>query len=340
MNRSYKEAGVNKEEGYRSVSLMKKYASKTAGKNVLGELGSFASLYAMPRMNEPVLVSGTDGVGTKLEIALEYKAYSTIGIDCFAMCANDILCHGAKPLFFLDYIACGKLEAETASEIVRGISDVCLKADCSLVGGETAEMPGFYKTGDYDVAGFCVGAVEKKEIIDGSKVRKGDILLGIESSGVHSNGFSLIRMLFKDMEEDFEGAPLYKTLLEPTRVYVTPVLNLIKEVEIRGMAHITGGGLPENLPRTIPQGLGAAVDKSAVHVPGIFHYIQEQGVDEKEMWSTFNMGVGFVVIIPEKDLKKAVLLLSAEGLQSFPMGTIADALIDDKTGEEIRFWFG
>jgi len=339
LNKSYKEAGVDKEEGYRSVSLMKEHAAKTAGENVLGGLGSFASLYAMPRMNEPVLVSGTDGVGTKLEIALKYGSYSTIGIDCFAMCANDILCHGAKPLFFLDYIACGRLEAETAAEIVKGISDACLEADCSLVGGETAEMPGFYKTGDYDVAGFCVGAVERNEIVDGSKVQKGDILLGIESSGIHSNGFSLIRMLFHDMEGNFEGKPLYRSLLEPTRIYVNPVLKLLREVEIRGMAHITGGGLPENLPRTIPRGLVAAVDKSSVPVPAVFRHIQGQGVDEEEMWNTFNMGAGFVLVIPENDLGKAVELLKNEGLGAFPIGRVENAGSAPAAEREKRFCF-
>ena len=322
MSKNYKEAGVDKEEGYRSVSLMKEHAAKTADRNVLGGLGSFASLYALPAMEEPVLVSGTDGVGTKLEIALKHRVYDTVGKDCFAMCANDVLCHGAKPLFFLDYLACGKLEAEVASEIVKGISEACTEAQCSLVGGETAEMPGFYREGDYDVAGFCVGAVERKEIVDGSKVREGDLLLGIESSGVHSNGFSLVRMLFKDMEADFEGSPLYKTLLTPTTIYVTPVLKLLGQIDIRGMAHITGGGLPENLPRTIPEGLGVRVEKSSIPVPSIFKLIREQGVGEEEMWNTFNMGTGFVLVIDPGDVQTARRVLEEEGLNSFVTGSV------------------
>ena len=322
MSKNYKDSGVDKKEGYRSVSLMKEHAAKTADRNVLGELGSFASLYALPAMDEPVLVSGTDGVGTKLEIALKYKIYNTVGKDCFAMCANDVLCHGAEPLFFLDYLACGKLEAEVASEIVKGISEACTEAGCSLVGGETAEMPGFYREGDYDVAGFCVGAVERKKIVDGSKVKEGDLLLGIESSGVHSNGFSLVRMLFKDMDSDFEGSPLYETLLTPTTIYVKPVLKLLGHTDIHGMAHITGGGLPENLPRTIPKGFGVRVEKDSIPVPSIFRYIQKQGVEEEEMWNTFNMGTGFVLVMDSGNIQTARRLLEKEGLKSFVIGSV------------------
>ncbi len=333
MSKSYEDAGVNKEEGYRAVSLMKKHAESTSCGNVLNTLGSFASLYALPPMEEPVLVSGADGVGTKLEIALRYKIYDTVGTDCFAMCANDILCHGAHPLFFLDYLACGKLEAEVASKIVKGISTACREAGCALVGGETAEMPGFYRDGDYDVAGFCVGAVEKKEIIDGSKVEKGDVLLGLASSGIHSNGFSLIRSLFDDMSINFDGKPLYKIFLTPTRIYVKPVLSVLEKIDVHGMAHITGGGLPENLPRSLPDGLSAVVDKESVKIPPVFDFIKDRGVEEHEMWSTFNMGIGFVLILHPDKTADAAELLEEEGITAYEIGRV----VKNKRGD--KFWF-
>ena len=247
---SYKESGVNIEEGYRSVKLIKEYAARTMSNLVLNGLGSFAGMIELPEgYKKPVLISGTDGVGTKLAIACKKKKYDTVGIDCVAMCVNDILCHGAKPLFFLDYIACGKLEAEVSADLVKGVSEGCLQSDCALIGGETAEMPGFYQEGDYDIAGFAVGVADKDKIIDGSKIKKGDKLIGIASSGIHSNGYSLVRKLFTDLDMKFEGEEVWKTLITPTKIYVKPVLKLLENFEIKGMAHVTGGGFIENVPR-------------------------------------------------------------------------------------------
>ncbi|OQY33792.1 MAG: phosphoribosylformylglycinamidine cyclo-ligase [Spirochaetaceae bacterium 4572_59] len=311
---TYKDSGVDKKEGYRAIDLIKSKVAETHNENVLTGLGSFASLYALKDYKNPVLVSGTDGVGTKLALAFQKKVYNTVGQDCFAMCANDILCQGAKPLFFLDYLACGKLDAEVSSQLVIGMAEACKEADCSLVGGETAEMPGFYKDGDYDMAGFCVGVVEQDRIINGSSVDEGDIILALSSNGVHSNGFSLVRKLLEEANDDFEGEPVYKELLKPTKVYVSSILPVLDQFpgEIHGMAHITGGGLPENLPRTIPEGLCARLDKSAVPVLPIFRYLQKKGVPEKEMWGTFNMGVGFVLIVnPDKEKKISRALADA-----------------------------
>ena len=238
---TYKEAGVNIEEGYKSVKLIKEYAKKTMSEYVLNGLGSFAGMVELPEgYKKPVLVSGTDGVGTKLEIAFKTKKYDTVGIDCVAMCVNDILCHGAKPLFFLDYIACGKLEAEVAADLVKGVSEGCIQSDCALVGGETAEMPGFYKEGEYDIAGFAVGIVDKDKIINGKDIKPGDKLIGIASSGIHSNGFSLVRKLYEDLDEEFNGKEVWKTLITPTKIYVKPILSLLEKFNIKGMAHITG----------------------------------------------------------------------------------------------------
>ncbi len=301
---TYKDSGVDKEEGYRAVDLIKSKVAETHNGNVLTGLGSFASLYALKNYKNPVLVSGTDGVGTKLALAFQKKVYDTVGQDCFAMCANDILCQGAKPLFFLDYLACGKLDAEVSSQLVIGMAEACKAADCSLVGGETAEMPGFYKDGDYDMAGFCVGVVEQDRIINGTTVKEGDILLGLGSNGVHSNGFSLVRRLVDNPDEDFQGSPVYRELLKPTRVYVSSILSALDQFRdgIHGMAHITGGGLPENLPRTIPEGLCAEVDKTSVPVLPIFRFLEKKGVPEDEMWGTFNMGIGFVLVVdPAKE---------------------------------------
>ena len=249
----YKQAGVNIEEGYRAVGKYRELAAKTANSAVLNGIGSFAGMYSLKKfsatMEEPVLVSGTDGVGTKLDIAFKMKKYDTVGIDCVAMCVNDILCHGAQPLFFLDYLACGKLDADVAAELVKGVSVGCRETGSVLLGGETAEMPGFYDEGKYDIAGFAVGIADRKKIIDGAKIREGDTLLGIASSGVHSNGFSLIRRVIPDLHEDFGGMPIGLALLEPTRLYVRPILSLMEKLEIRGMANITGGGFYENVPR-------------------------------------------------------------------------------------------
>ena len=310
MNNTYKSAGVDKEEGYKTVDKIKSAVAETHNKNVLNNLGSFGAFYAIGEYKNPVLVSGTDGVGTKLKIALDTKKYDSIGIDCFAMCANDILCHGAKPLFFLDYLACGKLDSNVASEIVLGMVKACKDNECALIGGETAEMPGMYQVGDYDVAGFCVGIVERDEIIDGSKIKKGDKIIAIPSSGFHSNGFSLVRKVFPNFEEEFEGKPLYETLLEPTRLYYQPIHQLLKEVSLSGIAHITGGGLIENVPRIIPNGLCAAIQTEKIRIPSIMLELEKRGnVDRMEMFGTFNMGVGMVVVVDEKDAEKVLSML-------------------------------
>ena len=310
MNNTYKSAGVDKEEGYKTVDKIKSAVAETHNKNVLNNLGSFGAFYAIGEYKNPVLVSGTDGVGTKLKIALDTKKYDSIGIDCFAMCANDILCHGAKPLFFLDYLACGKLDSNVASEIVLGMVKACKDNECALIGGETAEMPGMYQVGDYDVAGFCVGIVERDEIIDGSKIKKGDKIIAIPSSGFHSNGFSLVRKVFPDFEEEFEGKPLYETLLEPTRLYYQPIHKLLKVVSLSGIAHITGGGLIENVPRIIPNGLCAAIQTEKIRILSIMLELEKRGnIDRMEMFGTFNMGVGMVVVVDEKDAEKVLSTL-------------------------------
>ena len=310
MNNTYKSAGVDKEEGYKTVDKIKSTVAETHNKNVLNNLGSFGAFYAIGEYKNPVLVSGTDGVGTKLKIALDTKKYDSIGIDCFAMCANDILCHGAKPLFFLDYLACGKLDSNVASEIVLGMVKACKDNECALIGGETAEMPGMYQVGDYDVAGFCVGIVERDEIIDGSKIKKGDKIIAIPSSGFHSNGFSLVRKVFPNFEEEFEGKPLYETLLEPTRLYYQPIHQLLKVVGLSGIAHITGGGLIENVPRIIPNGLCAEIRTEKIRIPSIMLELEKRGnVDRMEMFGTFNMGVGMVVVVDEKDAEKVLFTL-------------------------------
>ncbi len=307
---TYKSAGVDKEEGYKTVDKIKKAVSETHNKNVLNNLGSFGAFYEIGGYKNPVLVSGTDGVGTKLKVALDSKKYDSIGVDCFAMCANDIICHGAKPLFFLDYLACGKLDSEIAAEIVMGMVEACKDNNCALIGGETAEMPGMYKAGDYDVAGFCVGIVEKNEIIDGSKIKKGDKIIALPSSGFHSNGFSLVRKIFPDFNEEFEGKPLYQTLLVPTRLYFKPIHRVLEEIKLLGIAHITGGGLIENVPRIIPEGLCAKIDTSKIKIPNIMLELEKRGnIDRMEMFGTFNMGVGMVIVIDEKHSGKVLDLL-------------------------------
>jgi phosphoribosylformylglycinamidine cyclo-ligase len=319
----YKDSGVDKEEGYKAVDLIKEAVSRTHGLGVLGGLGSFGSLFEIPSgVKNPVLVSGTDGVGTKLEIACTTKNYDTVGQDCFAMCANDILCHGAKPLFFLDYLACGKLDANVSSRLVKGIANACEEAGCALVGGETAEMPGFYKEGDYDLAGFCVGIVDKTKIINGSDIDKGNVLIGLPSNGLHSNGFSLTRKVLPDYNVDFNGAPLYEELLKPTKVYVTQVLELLGGFNIKGMAHITGGGLIENLPRIIPDGLCGTVRKDSFPRTDIFKLIESKGVSEEEMWGTYNMGIGFILVVPSEQAKAIQQVLLSSGEDSYLIGEI------------------
>lgn len=319
---SYKDAGVDKEEGYKAVELMKQKVQKTLNANVLSGLGSFGAFYALGNYKEPVLVSGTDGVGTKLKVAFATGKYDTVGQDCVAMCVNDILCHGAKPLFFLDYLACGKLDANIAAEIVGGIADGCEQAGAALVGGETAEMPGFYKEGEYDIAGFAVGVVERSEVIDGSQVKAGDKIIAIPASGLHSNGFSLVRKLITNFQEEFDGKPMYETLLTPTKIYVKPVQAVLEKFQVNGMAHITGGGLIENVPRTLHNSVDAIVNKNNIQLPAIFDRLIELGVEKDEMFGTFNMGVGFVLIVNEKDEQGVLATLKEAGEDAYVIGDI------------------
>ena len=307
---TYKSAGVDKEEGYKTVDKIKSAVAETHNKNVLNNLGSFGAFYEIGGYRNPVLVSGTDGVGTKLKVALDTKKYDSIGIDCFAMCANDIVCHGAKPLFFLDYLACGKLDADVAAEIVMGMVKACKDNECALIGGETAEMPGMYQPGDYDVAGFCVGIVEKDQVIDGSKIKKADKIIALPSSGFHSNGFSLVRKIFPDFNEEFEGKPIHETLLIPTKLYYQNIKKLMENIEINGIAHITGGGLIENVPRIIPNGLCATINEREIKVPSVMLELERRGnIDRMEMHGTFNMGVGMTVVVDEKYVDKCLELI-------------------------------
>ena len=323
---NYKSAGVNKEEGYQTVHKIKDAVASTHNKNVLNGIGSFGAFYELGKYRNPVLVSGTDGVGTKLRIALDVKKYDTVGVDCFAMCANDILCHGAKPLFFLDYLACGKLDSDVAAEIVGGIVKACKETDCALIGGETAEMPGMYEIGDYDVAGFCVGIVEKDEIIDGSKIQAGDVVIALPSSGFHSNGFSLVRKVFPDFYEEWNGKPLYETLLEPTKLYGKTILGLMQEVELNGIAHITGGGLIENVPRILPKGLGVEIQKANIQVPEIMQELQQRAsITEDEMFGTFNMGVGMVVVVREELKELTIKKLSELSEEAYVIGKVVES---------------
>ncbi|NYV28238.1 phosphoribosylformylglycinamidine cyclo-ligase [Streptobacillus felis] len=320
---TYKESGVDKEEGYKAVTLMKEKVAKTHNSSVLNNLGSFGAMYELGKYENPVLVSGTDGVGTKLEIALKQKKYDTVGIDAVAMCVNDILCHGAKPLFFLDYLACGKLSAEVAAELVSGVAQGCFDSGAALIGGETAEMPGFYKPGDYDIAGFCVGVVEKDKIINGSKVKPGDVIIGLASSGFHSNGYSLIRKIFSDYNEVVLGKKVDEILLTPTRIYVKNILKILEKFNVNGMAHITGGGLIENLPRAMAKDMSPVVFKDKVVVPEIFRELQRRGnVSDEEMFGTFNMGVGFTLIVNKEDVENILAELETLGEKAFVIGHI------------------
>lgn len=319
----YSDAGVNKEEGYQTVSKIKEMVQSTHSPNVLNGLGSFGAFYELGKYQQPVLVSGTDGVGTKLRIALDVKKYDSVGIDCVAMCVNDILCHGAQPLFFLDYLACGQLDSDIAAEIIGGIAKACKETNCSLIGGETAEMPGMYQVGDYDVAGFCVGIVEKDNIIDGSKIKENDVIIALPSSGFHSNGFSLVRKVFTDFHEEWQGKPLYETLLEPTKLYVQSILKLIDLVDVHGIAHITGGGLIENVPRILPKGLGAEIKVSEIQVPDIMKELQKRAnIEFEEMLGTFNMGVGMVVVVDEKQKENCLKALHDMGEKAYEIGRI------------------
>lgn len=332
MSLTYKDSGVDKEAGYKQVELIKDSIKKTHSKNVLSSIGGFSGLFQldMKDMKEPVLVSGTDGVGTKLKLAFMMDKHDTIGEDLVAMCANDIVCQGAKPLFFLDYIGTGKLEPEKMAEVVEGVSNGCLKAGCALIGGETAEMPGFYKDGEYDLAGFCVGVVDKEKIIDGQNIEAGDIIIGLPSSGIHSNGYSLVRKIVIEREnidldttiEGLEGT-IGEELLRPTRIYMDPVLDLVEKFHIKGLAHITGGGFYENIPRVLPKGLTAHIDKSQIDTPKIFHLLKEWAdLDEKEMYSTFNMGVGMIVVVSEGEALKIEEFLKEKGEKFYKLGEV------------------
>lgn len=319
---NYKDAGVDIHEGYRTVDLIKRHAARTMIPGVMNGIGSFAGMFELTGYKNPVLVSGTDGVGTKLDIAFRMNKYDTVGIDCVAMCVNDILCHGAKPLFFLDYLACGKLEAEVAADIVKGVSDGCVEAGCALIGGETAEMPGFYRDGEYDIAGFAVGIVEKDKIIDGSLIEDGDVLIGISSSGLHSNGYSLVRKLVTDLGTDFGGKKIGEILLTPTRIYVKSVLSLLGKFNIKGMAHITGGGFYENIPRMFKGSFTAVINKRNLRIHDIFKYLMTLGVDEEHMFNTYNMGIGFVLCVDRRDADNVVKELVSMGEPAYQIGYV------------------
>jgi len=326
---SYRAAGVDIDAGNRLVEKIKPVARRTQRPGVLTGLGGFGALFELPagRYREPVLVSGTDGVGTKLKLAIETGTHSTIGIDLVGMCVNDIVVQGAEPLFFLDYYATGQLDVDTAADVITGIGRGCELAGCALVGGETAEMPGLYAAGDYDLAGFCVGIVEKNKLIDGSRVAAGDALLGIASSGPHSNGYSLIRKIIEltqaDLRQAFDGSTLIETLLAPTRIYVKPLLALIEQVPVHALAHITGGGLLENLPRVMPDGTRAQVDSTAWPRAPIFDWLQQQGaLSDEEMYRTFNCGIGMIVCVAPQDVDPSLQFLRQQGEAAWRIGQI------------------
>ncbi len=329
---TYKAAGVDVEAGYEAVKLMKEHTKRTMIPGVLGDLGSFGGFFeiAKEKYKNPILVSGTDGVGTKLQIAFMTGKHDTIGIDCVAMCVNDVACHGAKPLFFLDYIGTGRLEPKAAADIVKGICDGCVEAGCALIGGETAEMPGFYKEGEYDLAGFAVGIVDKDEVINGSKVSEGDTLIGIASSGIHSNGYSLVRKLFFEVNDydinsrfdELEGT-LGEELLKPTKIYVKTVQALTEKHQINGIAHITGGGFVENIPRTIPSGLKAVINHGSWEIPPVFTLMQRLGnIEEKEMFNTFNMGIGMVLAVNSSEAESILGTLEDMGEKAYIIGSV------------------
>lgn len=328
---NYKSAGVDIEAGNTLVERIKPIAAKTRMPGVMSGLGGFSSMFELPlnRYKQPVLVSGTDGVGTKLKLAIDLNIHNTVGIDLVGMCVNDIIVQGAKSLFFLDYFATGKLDIDTAAAVIEGIGKGCELAGVALVGGETAEMPGMYADGKYDLAGFCVGIVEKADIIDGSKVAAGDKLIGIVSSGPHSNGYSLIRKVIgrnnTSLTKTLEDKPLAEHLLEPTRIYVKPLLELIKQVPVHAMAHITGGGITENLPRVLPEGLSASINLNAWQFPAIFQWLQEQGnITQADMLTTFNCGIGMIVCVAAKNEMATIATLNEQGEQTFAIGEIVN----------------
>ena len=331
---AYKAAGVDVTAGYKAVELMKKHVSRTTTSGVLDSIGGFGGLFApdMTGMKKPVLVSGTDGVGTKLKLAMLLDKHDTVGIDCVAMCVNDVVCAGAQPLFFLDYIACGKNNPEKIAEIVKGVADGCVESGCALIGGETAEMPGFYPEDEYDLAGFTVGIVDEEKIIDKNNVKVGDVIVGLASSGVHSNGFSLVRKVFDidagtTLKEyaDVLGKPLGETLLTPTRLYVKPVLHVLKEVNVKSIAHITGGGFYENLPRAYGETLNASITKGSWPILPIFNLLQEKGnIPEHDMFNTFNMGIGMAMIVSPEDVEKTMSILKENGVDAYQIGVMEE----------------
>ncbi len=328
MGIDYKSAGVDVEAGYKAVSLMKEYVKKTYDKNVIGDIGSFGGFYALgDKPDSDVLVAGTDGVGTKLKYAFILDKHDTVGIDCVAMCVNDIVCQGAKPLLFLDYIATGKLIPEKIALIVKGVSEGCVQAGCALIGGETAEMPGFYGQDDYDMAGFSVGIAKRNKVINGKKISEDDVLVGLASSGIHSNGYSLVRKLFgEDKKEllkfipELNAAPA-DILLEPTKIYVKSILSLIDKFDIKGLAHITGGGFIENIPRILPKGIAAKIDIDSYEVPAVFKYMQKKAsIDNEKIYNTFNMGIGMVAAVSKKDAKDVCKFLNDIGEKAYIIG--------------------
>ena len=328
---SYKAAGVDVTAGYKGVELMKKAVQATYTNAVISDIGGFGGLYApqIKGMEEPILVSGTDGVGTKLKLAFLMDKHDTIGEDCVAMCANDVICTGASPMFFLDYMALGKNIPEKVATIVAGVAEGCKKANCSLIGGETAEMPGFYPVDEYDLAGFCVGIVDKKKIIDNKTIEIGDKVIGLKSSGVHSNGFSLVRKVFEVNKENLNeyveslGCTVGEALLKPTKIYVKPILKLIEQVKVKGISHITGGGFYENMPRMLREGVALKIDKNSYEVPPIFKLIAERGnIPERDMYNTFNMGIGMAVIVPESEVEKSLEILKQAGEEAYLIGEV------------------
>lgn len=338
---SYKQAGVDITAGYKAVELMKKHIASTANDGVVSGIGGFGGLFQpnIAGMSQPVLVSGTDGVGTKLKLAFILDKHDTVGIDCVAMCVNDVICCGAAPLFFLDYIACGKNVPEKIASIVSGIANGCRQSGAALIGGETAEMPGFYPIDEYDLAGFTVGMVDKDKIIDNSKTADGDAIIAIPSSGVHSNGFSLVRRVLLQNEKnaftysDELGMTIGEALLTPTKIYVKPILDLISKVNVKGISHITGGGFYENIPRSIPDGFGASIEKSAVKIHPIFSIIAKEGnIPERDMFNTFNMGVGMCVTVDAEDAQKAVDILNANGEKAYIIGQVQKGI------EGVKIW--
>lgn len=332
---SYAAAGVDITAGYRAVELMKSHIARTMTSGVCSDVGGFGGLFELDTtgIEKPVLVSGTDGVGTKLKLAFLMDKHDTVGIDCVAMCVNDIICCGAKPLFFLDYIACGKNIPERIASIVSGVAEGCVQSGAALIGGETAEMPGFYPVDEYDLAGFSVGVVDKSKILDPSTMKAGDVVIALPSSGVHSNGFSLVRKVFdvenSDIEsprEELGGKSIGETLLAPTKIYVKPVLALLEQVKVKGISHITGGGFYENIPRSIPDGLGAVIERNAVRVLPIFDLIAKEGnISERDMFNTFNMGVGMSIVVAREDAEKAIEILKANGEDAYVIGKIENS---------------